>query len=300
VIESLTRTYESNSHGTPTIKLMLVVISKESKAMRGAFRCVLAAIGVAASVVAAPAGVSPAAANQSYRSAIASVLPTRGAVVGVAHPVVVTFSAPVTDRHAAERAIEVTSGPAMTGKFEWLDNNVVQWVPDRFWPAHSTVKLSVAGLSTDFETGPAVVGVASISNHTFTVSIDGVEAGPPPVLPAPHHRPHWGEEGVMPASMGRPQYPTPVGSYTVLSKERSVIMDSSSVGIPITDPDGYHLTVDYAVRITRGGIFVHSAPWAVNSLGFANVSHGCISLSPEDAEWYYNTVNVGDPVMVQE
>jgi lipoprotein-anchoring transpeptidase ErfK/SrfK len=300
VIESLTRTYESNSHGTPTIKLMLVVISKESKAMRGAFRCVLAAIGVAASVVAAPAGVSPAAANQSYRSAIASVLPTRGAVVGVAHPVVVTFSAPVTDRHAAERAIEVTSGPAMTGKFEWLDNNVVQWVPDRFWPAHSTVKLSVGGLSTDFETGPAVVGVASISNHTFTVSIDGVEAGPPPVLPAPHHRPHWGEEGVMPASMGRPQYPTPVGSYTVLSKERSVTMDSSTVGIPVTDPDGYLLTVDYAVRITNRGIFVHSAPWAVNSLGYDNVSHGCISLSPEDAEWYYNTVNVGDPVIVQE
>jgi lipoprotein-anchoring transpeptidase ErfK/SrfK len=45
---------------------------------------------------------------------------------------------------------------------------------------------------------------------------------------------------------------------------------------------------------------VHSAPWAVNSLGFENVSHGCISLSPEDAEWYYDTVNVGDPVIVQE
>ena len=44
----------------------------------------------------------------------------------------------------------------MTGKFEWLDNDVVQWVPDRFWPAHSTVALSVGGLSTEFETGPAV------------------------------------------------------------------------------------------------------------------------------------------------
>ena len=268
--------------------------------MRGVFRYVLAAIGVAASVVAAPANVSPAAANQSYRFAIASVLPTRGEVVGVAHPVVVTFSAPVADRHAAEGAIEVKSAPAMTGKFEWLDNEVVQWVPDRFWPAHSIVALSLGRLPTEFETGPAVIGVASISEHTFTVKIDGVKAGPPAALPAPHHRPHWGEEGVMPASMGRPEYPTPVGSYTVLSKERSVIMDSSSVGIPITDPDGYLLTVDYAVRITSAGVFVHSAPWAVNSLGFQNVSHGCISLSPEDAEWYYNTVNVGDPVIVQE
>jgi lipoprotein-anchoring transpeptidase ErfK/SrfK len=268
--------------------------------MRGVVLCVVAAIGINAIVAAGPAGASVAAANQSYEPAIASVLPTRGEVVGVAHPVVVTFSTPVADKRAAERAIDIKSAPAMTGKFEWLDNDVVQWVPDRFWPAHSTVALSVGGLSTDFATGPAVVGVASISGHTFTVSIDGVEAGPPSALPAPHHRPHWGEPGVLPASMGRPEYSTPVGSYTVLSKERSVVMDSSSVGIPVDAPDGYVLTVDFAVRITSRGLFVHSAPWAVNSLGFENVSHGCVSLSPEDAEWYYHTVNVGDPVIVQE
>ena len=271
--------------------------------MRAVVRCVLAVIVIAAGVVAKPAGVSVAAVNQSYGLAIASVLPTRGAVVGVAHPVVVTFSAPIdnlANRHAAESAVNVKSAPPMTGKFEWLDNDVVQWVPDRFWPAHSTVSLSVGGLSTNFQTGPAVVGVASISQHTFTVSIDGVEAGPPPSLPAPHHRPHWGEEGVMPATMGRPEYPTPAGSYTVLSKERSVIMDSSSVGIPVDDPDGYWISVDYAVRITSHGLFVHSAPWAVNAMGFENVSHGCISLSPADAEWYYNAVNIGDPVIVQE
>lgn len=146
----------------------------------------------------------------------------------------------------------------------------------------------------------AGVGVASISQHTFTVSIDGVEEGPPPPLPAPHHRVHFGEDGVMPASMGRPEYPTPVGSYTVLSKERSVIMDSSSVGIPVDDPDGYRLSVDYAVRITSRGLYVHSAPWALPALGLENVSHGCISLSREDAEWYYNAVDIGDPVIVQE
>jgi lipoprotein-anchoring transpeptidase ErfK/SrfK len=252
-----------------------------------------------ASVVAWPAAPSTAA-IQPHRPAIASVLPARGAVVGVAHPIVVTFNAPVTSRRAAERALAVTSTPAMTGKFEWLDNNLVQWVPDRFWPSHSTVALSVGGLSTNFKTGPAVIGVANVSEHTFTVSIDGVDAAPPPPLPSPHHRPHWGKEGVMPASMGRPDYPTPVGTYTVLAKERDVVMDSSSVGIPIDDPDGYLLTVDYAVRITSRGLFVHSAPWAENSLGYENVSHGCISLSPTDAEWYFNTVNVGDPVIVQE
>ena len=268
--------------------------------MRALVRYVLAAMAVAASVVAVPAGSSLAAANQSPGFAIASVLPTRGEVVGVAHPVVVNFIAPVANRQAVERAIEVTSVPAMTGRFDWVDDDVVQWVPDGFWPAHSTVALSVGSLSTNFATGPAVVGVADISAHTFTVSIDGVDAGPPSALPSPHHRPHWGQPGVFPASMGRPEYPTPVDTYTVLSKERDVVMDSSSVGIPVDAPDGYHLTVDYAVRITDRGLFVHSAPWAVNSLGFENVSHGCISLSPEDAEWYFNTVNVGDPVIVRE
>jgi lipoprotein-anchoring transpeptidase ErfK/SrfK len=268
--------------------------------MRTVIRCVLSVVGIAASVVAAPAGVSAAAANQTHGLAIASVQPTRGQVVGVAQPVVVTFRAPVTNRHAAERAVEVKSTPAMTGKYEWLDNNVVQWVPDRYWPAHSTMALSVGGLSTELETGPAVVGVASISEHTFTVSIDGVQAGPPRSLPAPHHRPHWGEQGVMPASMGRPEFPSPVGSYTVQAKERSLIMDSSSVGIPVDDPAGYRIPVDYAVRITNHGLYVHSAPWAVNSLGYDNVSHGCVSLSPQDAEWYYNTVNIGDPVIIQD
>jgi lipoprotein-anchoring transpeptidase ErfK/SrfK len=278
--------------------------------MRGVVLCVIAAIGANAIVAAEPAGVSIAAANQSYKPAaaankfyepaIASVLPTSGEVVGVAHPVVVKFGAPVIDKRAAERALDIKSVPAMTGKFEWLDSDVVQWVPDRYWPAHSTVALSVGGRSTELVTGPEVVGVANISDHTFTVSIDGIDAGPPSQLPSPHHRPHWGEPGVFPASMGRPEYPTPVGTYTVLGKERDVEMDSSTVGIPVDAPDGYLLDVEYAVRITSRGLFVHSAPWAVNSLGYENVSHGCISLSPEDAEWYFNTVNVGDPVIVQE
>jgi lipoprotein-anchoring transpeptidase ErfK/SrfK len=278
--------------------------------MRGVVLCVVAAIGLNVIATADPSSISmtaanqpnilPTAANPLFKPVIDSVLPTRDGVVGVAHPVIVTFNAAVADKHAAERAIDITSTPAMTGKFDWLDNNVVQWVPDRYWPAHSTVALSVGGLKTEFATGPAVIGVANISDHTFTVSIDGVDAGPPSELPSPHHRPHWGEPGVFPASMGRPEYPTPVGTYTVLGKDRDVVMDSSSVGIPVDAPDGYLLDVEYAVRFTQRGLFVHSAPWAVNSLGYENVSHGCIGLSTEDAEWYFNTANVGDPVIVQE
>lgn len=276
--------------------------------MRGIVLCALAAIAINAiapsgpprvTVVAANPSYSPSAvANPLYNPPIASVLPAQGDVVGVAQPVVVTFGAPVADKRAAERAIDIESSPAMTGKFEWVDNNVVQWVPDQFWPAHSAVALSVRNMPlTNFQTGPAVIGIANTADKTFTVTIDGV---PPSDLPSPHHRPNWGKPGVFPASMGRPTYPTSVGTYTVLAKERDVVMDSSSVGIPIDSPDGYLLDVQYAIRFTARGLFVHSAPWAVNSLGYENVSHGCIGLSTEDAEWYFNTVNVGDPIIVQE
>ena len=281
--------------------------------MRAAVRCVLVMIGIVASVFVGPIGLSTATTNQPNQLSgltIASVSPKPGEIVGVAHPFVVTFGSRVPDRAAAERALDITSaaplmgtsvtGTSVTGKFEWLDHRTVQWVPDQFWPAHSTVTLSVGGRPTNFVTGPAVIGVADISNHTFTVTIDGVQSGPSSSLPAPHHRPHWGEEGVFPASMGKPEYPTPVGIYTVLAKERGVTMDSSTVGIPVHSPDGYHLKVEHAVRFTRRGLFVHGAPWAVNSFGHENVSHGCISLSPEDAQWYFDTVNVGDPIIVRE
>jgi lipoprotein-anchoring transpeptidase ErfK/SrfK len=281
--------------------------------MRTVIRLLLVVVGLAASVVAGPADMGTAAANQANRLSgftIASIAPSPGEIVGVAHPLVVTFADRVTDRAAAERVLNISSsvpltgqsvtGKSLTGRFEWIDSRTVHWVADEFWPAHSTVALSVGGRPTTIATGPAVIGVANISDHTFTVTIDGVGGGPSSALPAPHHRPRWGEAGVFPASMGRPKYPTPVGIYTVLAKERGVTMDSSTVGIPVHSPDGYLLKVEHAVRFTRRGLFVHGAPWAVNSLGHDNVSHGCISLSPEDAEWYFDTVNVGDPIIVRE
>ena len=211
---------------------------------------------------------------------VASVLPTNGAVVGVAHPVVVTFTAPVIDRVAAERTIHVTSPSDMPGHFEWVENNVVQWVPNHFWPAHSHVSVGVQALTTGFETGDALLGVASLSEHTFTVSRNGE------VL------------RTMPASMGKPSRPTPIGNFTVLEKDRTVVMDSRTIGIPLSSPEGYKITASYAERITNSGVYVHSAPWSVDSQGHANVSHGCINLSPDNAAWYFNQVSVGDPVQV--
>jgi lipoprotein-anchoring transpeptidase ErfK/SrfK len=211
---------------------------------------------------------------------VASILPADGAVVGVAHPVVVDFAAPVSDRAAAERSIHVSSPGNVPGHFEWVRDDVVQWVPDRYWPAHSHVSVGVQALTTGFDVGDEVLGVASISAHTFTVSRNGE------VLRS------------MPASMGKPTRPTPIGHFTALQKQRSVVMDSRTIGIPLSSPEGYKITAQYAVRVTWSGVYVHSAPWSVDSQGYANVSHGCINLSPDNAAWYFNTVNVGDPITV--
>jgi lipoprotein-anchoring transpeptidase ErfK/SrfK len=104
----------------------------------------------------------------------------------------------------------------------------------------------------------------------------------------------------MPASMGKSKFPTPTGTFAALEKQSVVIMDSRTIGIPLDDPEGYKLTVNDAVRVTWGGIYVHSAPWSVGSQGYSNVSHGCINLGPDNAAWYYDTVNIGDPIIVQQ
>jgi lipoprotein-anchoring transpeptidase ErfK/SrfK len=213
--------------------------------------------------------------------AVANIAPAAGDMVGVAMPVTVTFAGPVANRAAAERAISFSSPKTPAGTFTWLADDAVQFTPTGFWPAHSTISVSVGGAKTSFGTNAAVVGVADIDAHTFTVSIDDQVVRE------------------MPASMGKPKHPTPIGSFTALEKQSPVIMDSRTIGIPLSDPEGYKLTVYDAVRVTWGGVYVHGAPWSTGSQGNANVSHGCINLSPDNAAWYYDTVNIGDPIIVQ-
>ncbi|MBI2697569.1 L,D-transpeptidase [Mycobacterium gordonae] len=279
--------------------------------MRRAVRSVFVVAAIALMAVTASAATCTAAVSvPGPVPGLASILPANGAVVGIAHPVVVTFTAPIRNRRAAERAIHVTSPSNTSGHYEWTNSNVVQWVPDGYWPPNTHVSVGVQALddpegpvdpapapapaepgeltpapvqpggTREFETGPGTRGVASISAHTFTVSRNGQ------VL------------RTMPASMGKPSRPTPIGNFSAMSKERSVVMDSRTIGIPLSSSDGYLITAQYAVRVTSSGVYVHSAPWSVNSQGYANVSHGCINLSPDNAAWYFNQVNIGDPIDV--
>lgn len=247
--------------------------------VRRAVRNVLAVVGIA--VIATAGSVSTSSAGIPAPTEVASIQPASGQKVGVAMPVTVTFARSIANRTDAERTIAITSPATPAGSFTWLNDRVVQWNPDGFWPAHSPITVTAGGAKTSFETGAAVMGVADIDAHLFTVSIDGQVVRE------------------MPASMGKPRFSTPTGTFAALEKQSVVIMDSRTIGIPLDDPEGYKLTVNDAVRVTWGGIYVHSAPWSVGSQGYSNVSHGCINLGPDNAAWYYDNVRIGDPIIVQ-
>ena len=77
--------------------------------MPTALRRVIAAAGIAALAMAASVHSSMAAVAPSLTpGVVASVQPINGQVVGVAHPIIVTFTKPVLDRAAAQRTITVT------------------------------------------------------------------------------------------------------------------------------------------------------------------------------------------------
>ncbi|MGE2729166.1 L,D-transpeptidase [Mycolicibacterium vaccae] len=251
---------------------------------RTALTCAALLVTAALTVPATTTVASGAAGSADGATGVAQISPAPGQTVGVAHPVTVTFPTIPADRGGAERSIEVRPAGAPTpaaGSVTWLDDRTAEWTPAEFFPAHSRIDVTVGGFPASFQTGAAVVSVADVSDYTFTVSIDGEVARQ------------------MPASMGKPKYPTPTGRFTALSKERNVTFDSRTIGIPLDDPEGYLIKGEYGVRVTWGGVYVHSAPWSVGSQGYANVSHGCINLSPSNAAWYFDTVGIGDPIIVQ-
>ena len=81
----------------------------------------------------------------------------------------------------------------------------------------------------------------------------------------------------------------------IIEKFPSKDMNSETVGI--TGADAYNIKgVQWAMRVTYSGEFVHAAPWSVGSQGHDNVSHGCTGMSTENADWLYHMTYVGDVV----
>ncbi|WP_435825011.1 L,D-transpeptidase [Nocardia niwae] len=204
-----------------------------------------------------------------------------GEVVGIAQPIIITFKEPVADHATAEKAIKITSSNAAPGHFYWRGDKQVRWRPDEFWPDNTDVQVQAGGTTSSFRIGDAFVTTADDTTHTITITRNGEVVKE------------------MPTSMGKPKHETPNGTYIVGEQLRKMTMDSSTYGVPVTDPEGYKLEVEYATRISNSGIFVHAAPWSVAQQGVSNASHGCLNVSTEDAKWFFENARRGDPVIVQ-
>jgi lipoprotein-anchoring transpeptidase ErfK/SrfK len=223
-----------------------------------------------------------------------SVTPLDGSTVGVGMPVIVSFDVPVTDRAAFEKHMSVTTTPAQKGGWYWLSDNLAHWRPKTYWQAGTEVEVDVAVNSVpagngiygqedrhvEFQVGDANIAKVDMDAHRMRVFSNGELLRTIPVT--------TGEE---------PKFTTRSGVKVIMEKFDERRMNSETVGIPVDSADGYDLDdVQWAMRLTYSGEFIHAAPWSVASQGNANVSHGCTGMSTADADWLYHRSLIGDVV----
>ncbi|NEM08091.1 L,D-transpeptidase family protein [Geodermatophilus normandii] len=224
-----------------------------------------------------------------------SIGPLDGQTVGVGMPIRVYFEQPVGDRAAVESRLRVTSSTPTDGVWSWISDTEVHFRPSQYWPADTDVTLDAdlygvpfgedvwgeKDRTVSFHVGDRHVSIADASTHRMQV-YDGDRLVQ-----------DW------PMSAGSPDTPSYNGPHVVTELNADRVMDSSTYGVPADGPGGYRTPVQWAVRLSDNGEFVHAAPWSVAQQGSANVSHGCINLSTENARWFYDFSQPGDVVEIR-
>jgi lipoprotein-anchoring transpeptidase ErfK/SrfK len=224
-----------------------------------------------------------------------SIGPLDGTTVGVGMPIRVYFDDPVADRAAVESHLSVTSSNPTDGVWSWLNDSEVHFRPSQYWPANTDVTLDAELYGIDFGEG-----VWGEKNRTISFSIGERHVS---IADAATHQMqvYDGDELVQtfPISAGGPDFPSRNGAHVVTELNRDRVMDSSTYGVPVDSPNGYRTPVEYAVRLSNNGEFVHAAPWSVAQQGNENVSHGCINMSTERAAWFFDFSQPGDVVEIK-
>ena len=239
--------------------------------------------------------VMTAKATKAARYLHAVISPADHAVVGVGLPVIVTLNQPITDllaRAEIQARLTVATSPMVEGAWRWMSPSELHYRSANYW-ASGTQLVATANLrrlqlpdgtwgegthSSTWTIGRSFISTVDNTTNLMTSTLDGKVVR------------------VMKDSLGRPGYDTLSGVHLVLEKQSSLVMDSTTTGHSVGDKDYYKETVLWTVRISYGGAFVHYAPWSVLDQGLRNVSHGCINLSPADAEWFFGQALRGDIV----
>ena len=221
---------------------------------------------------------------------------TDGQVVGVAAPIIMQFDADIGDdaKPAVERALTVTTTPTVEGGWAWLPDEVggsrVHWRTRDYYPAGTKVHVAATTYGVDFgdgafgarnstldvEIGRRQVVKADVSSHRIQVLTD---AGVILDLPA-----SYGEADL-------PRNITRSGIHVVSEKYEDFYMSNPAAGY-------FDAHERFAVRISNNGEFIHANPSTTGVQGSSNVTNGCINLSTDNAQQYFDTAIYGDPVEV--
>ena len=223
----------------------------------------------------------------------AAIAPLDGETVGVGMPVVVTFDVPVTDKALFEKHMHVTSTPAQRGSWYWMSDQEAHFRPVSYWKAGTKVSVDL-----DINSLPAGNGIYGQESRQMSFDIGDAHVSK---VNAQTHQMQVFSNGTLlrtlPITTGKPGFVTRSGTKVIIEKFDKKRMNSETVGINRNSPDAYDIDdVQWAMRVTYSGEFIHAAPWSVGSQGYANVSHGCTGLSTADAGWLYAMSRRGDVV----
>ncbi|MEU3508124.1 Ig-like domain-containing protein [Streptomyces longwoodensis] len=231
---------------------------------------------------------------------IGTFTPEDGSTVGVGMPFSIRFTRGITHPEDVEKAVKVTTVPAVDVRGHWFGNDRLDFRPEQYWKAGTkvTVKLDLDGV----EGREGVYGKQS-KTVSFTVGRNQVS-----VVDAKKHTMKVMQEGkvvkTLKVTTGKPGYATWNGQMVISEKFTVTRMNGDTVGY-----DGEYdiKDVPHAMRLTGSGTFVHGNYWGGDAFGNYNASHGCIGLrdvrggydSGVPAAWFFDHSIIGDVVVVK-
>lgn len=232
------------------------------------------------------------------KTAYANVVPAPDVVqntgIGVGQPMVFQFTAPVVNKAEVQNRLHVSTTPPQPGAWYWTDNQNVHYRAAQYWQPGTKIHVSADVYGLDL--GNGVFGAENnAADYTVHDSWVAKAVGTTDQLTIFHN----GQQvNAMSMSLGSPGFPSHEGPHVISDKQPSIIMDSCTYGLCQGQPGYYRERVALDERISNDGEFVHSAPWSVGQQGNSNVSHGCVNLSPANAQWFYDHFGLGDVVEI--
>ncbi|OFB36714.1 hypothetical protein BA059_22885 [Mycolicibacterium sp. (ex Dasyatis americana)] len=212
-----------------------------------------------------------------------------GGTYGVGTVIVANFDEPVADRAAAERRLSVKTIPPVDGSWYWMDSRHAHWRPQNYFRPGTEVSVVADGQEAgrvSFVIGESHVSIADDATKQIRVYRNDEL-----VRTIPTSMGMGGSETVAGKSIS---FWTQPGVYTVMDKADTVVMDSSTYGLPVDSRLGYKVTVNNAVRLTNSGIYVHQLDSTVWAQGKTNTSHGCLNVNADNSRWFYEFSQPGD------